>query len=77
MQRDVRLDLLRVIAILGVIWLHVSGEVVTASPNPGDEEWWVGNVADAFSRWCVPLFVMASGALLLPQRADDRRRDIR
>jgi surface polysaccharide O-acyltransferase-like enzyme len=68
--RDLRLDLLRVVAIVVVIWLHVSGEVVVAEPGPRDPEWWVGNVADAFSRWCVPLFVMASGALLLQQRSD-------
>lgn len=70
MQRDPRLDLLRILAIIAVIWLHVSGEVVVRESGPGDGDWWVGNVADAFSRWCVPLFVMASGALLLPQRPD-------
>ncbi len=70
MQRDLRLDLLRIAAIIAVIWLHVSGEVVVRDSGPGDADWWVGNVADAFSRWCVPLFVMASGALLLPQRPD-------
>ena len=70
MQRDLRLDLLRIIAIVAVIWLHVSGEVVVGEPGPGDAEWWVGNLADAFSRWCVPLFVMASGALILSRRPD-------
>lgn len=70
MQRDLRLDLLRIVAIIAVIWLHVSGEVVVRESGPGDADWWVGNVADAFSRWCVPLFVMASGALLLPRRPD-------
>jgi surface polysaccharide O-acyltransferase-like enzyme len=70
MQRDLRLDLLRIVAIIAVIWLHVSGEVVVRESGPGNTDWWVGNVADAFSRWCVPLFVMASGALLLPQRPD-------
>jgi len=68
MQRDLRLDVLRIAAIVAVIWLHVSGEVVVNEPGPGDAEWWMGNFADAFSRWCVPLFVMASGALILPKR---------
>jgi surface polysaccharide O-acyltransferase-like enzyme len=31
-------------------------------------EWWAGNVADAASRWAVPVFVMISGALLLTDR---------
>jgi surface polysaccharide O-acyltransferase-like enzyme len=70
MQRDLRLDVLRITAIVAVIWLHVSGEVVVSEPGPGDTEWWMGNLADAFSRWCVPLFVMASGALILPRRPD-------
>jgi surface polysaccharide O-acyltransferase-like enzyme len=70
MQRDLRLDVLRIAAIVAVIWLHVSGEVVVNEPGPGDAEWWMGNIADAFSRWCVPLFVMASGALILPRRPD-------
>ncbi len=70
MQRDLRLDVLRIAAIVAVIWLHVSGEVLVNEPGPGDAEWWMGNVADAFSRWCVPLFVMASGALILPRRPD-------
>jgi surface polysaccharide O-acyltransferase-like enzyme len=48
-----------------VIWLHVSASVVHTIPNIYFISWWVANFADAFSRWCVPVFVMVSGALLL------------
>ena len=59
------IDNVRILAVFFVIWLHVSGPVVVNQPDVASFNWWVGNVADAMSRWCVPLFVMASGALLL------------
>lgn len=63
-KRNTNLDLLRVTAAVAVIWLHVSAEVVGTNPDIHSLKWWTGNVADAFSRWCVPVFVMISGALL-------------
>jgi surface polysaccharide O-acyltransferase-like enzyme len=63
--RALNLDLLRILAAFAVVWLHVSAEVVTLNPSVYDAQWWSGNVADSFSRWCVPVFVMISGALLL------------
>jgi len=33
----------------------------------GSESWWIGNVYDSLSRWCVPVLVMISGALLLDE----------
>ncbi len=56
-------DLLKIIAIFGVIILHVSASYLV--PFTGSREWWTGNIYDSLSRWCVPLFVMVSGALLL------------
>ena len=57
-------DVLKIIAIFGVILLHVSAFWLV--PFQETREWWIGNIYDSFSRWCVPLFVMVSGALLLP-----------
>ena len=68
MNHDPRMDLLRVAASFAVVWLHVSAQVVSASPDPLRFGWWVGNFADSLSRWCVPVFVMVSGALLLSGR---------
>ena len=31
----------------------------------GTSSWWVGNFYDSLVRWCVPVFVMISGSLLL------------
>jgi surface polysaccharide O-acyltransferase-like enzyme len=69
-QRNTNLDFARVIAVFAVVVLHVSARVVTANPDVHSLAWWTGNIADVFSRWCVPIFVMISGALLLPASAD-------
>ena len=59
------LDLLRVLAAFTVVGLHASASFVKLyRPNPG-WNWWVANLMDASSRWCVPIFVMLSGSLLL------------
>ena len=65
-QRNPNIEMMRVIAALAVVWLHVSVRVIFADPNVESSGWWAGNVVDAFTRWSVPLFVMISGALLLP-----------
>lgn len=64
------LDNARVAAIFAVVWLHVAAAVVTKS-GVGSPYWWIGNGYDALVRWCVPVFVMISGALLLdPSRRE-------
>ncbi len=54
----------RIIAIFAVVLLHVSGDVVVVN-TIGSDDWWVGNIYDSLVRWCLPVFVMMSGALLL------------
>jgi len=58
------LDVARVVSIFAVVFLHVAASVVTEQAF-GTQAWWYGNVYDAMVRWCVPVFVMISGALLL------------
>lgn len=65
------LDLLRVTAALAVVWLHVAAVIVVAGPAGASSQWWVANLADALSRWCVPVFVMISGAVLLGSPVDE------
>ena len=65
--RHTGLDVLRIAAAYAVVWLHVAGEVVAFHPSTGNFDWWIANIADSFSRWCVPVFVMLSGALLIPK----------
>jgi surface polysaccharide O-acyltransferase-like enzyme len=68
-ERDFRLDWLRVVAAFWVVCLHISADVVSSAKAASGQDWWAGNLVDSFSRWSVPLFVMISGALLLPSTA--------
>jgi surface polysaccharide O-acyltransferase-like enzyme len=66
------LDLARVLAIVAVVMVHETGAAVGfRGPGvPASPAWWAANVLDAASRWCVPVFLMVSGTLLLdPGRA--------
>lgn len=57
-------DNTRVIAAFAVVMLHVTAGLVENAPL-GGTAWWMGNALDALVRWCVPVFVMISGFLLL------------
>ena len=66
LQRILWIDRLRVFAAFTVVWLHVSAQDVVSNPSPLAVNWWIANIADAGARWCVPIFIMISGTLLLP-----------
>ncbi len=55
----------RTVAALAVVLLHAAASAVTDRSLLGSSGWWVANVFDSATRWCVPVFVMLSGALLL------------
>lgn len=62
------LEWLRVGAIVGVVVLHVLSPVAFAWAGLAPHTWaWI-NIADSASRWCVPVFIMVSGALHLGRR---------
>ena len=48
-----------------MVALHVAASAVTDQDLLGSREWWIANLVDSATRWCVPVFVMLSGALLL------------
>ncbi len=58
-------DNAKIIAIFAVVILHIAAAVVTKITNLESFAWWIGNAYDSLTRWCVPVFVMISGALLL------------
>lgn len=65
------LDNSRIVAIFGVVFLHTANVIIDGS-SIGSEYWWIRNFCDTFGRWCVPVFVMVSGALLLdPNKKED------
>jgi surface polysaccharide O-acyltransferase-like enzyme len=61
-------DALRVWGAIAVVLIHVSvqGELTPESVHSG--LWWVCNIINSLCRWAVPVFVMLSGALLLPPK---------
>jgi surface polysaccharide O-acyltransferase-like enzyme len=65
------IDNARVLAVLAVVCLHVAAGIVSGVQDWSSVQWWEGNMFDAATRWCVPVLVMVSGALLL----DSKRRE--
>ena len=61
--RIIYLDLLRLLATLAVIMLHVSCMAIEVSTNHISNS--IGLAYDSLCRWCVPVFVMISGSLFL------------
>lgn len=59
------IDNLRAIACIMVIVLHVSGPWVNKLQLVNLFDWWSVNFIHTFSRFCVPVFVMITGALVL------------
>ena len=58
-------DNLRVIATMSMVLLHVVSPLVLKFGKVDDELWHIANLIDSSLRFCVPVFVMLSGALLL------------
>lgn len=63
-ERIIYLDVLRILATIAVIVIHVSA-YNWYTTTPSSFEWNVLNVYDSIVRWAVPIFVMISGALFL------------
>ncbi len=74
MKRDIKLawiDNLRVAAIIAVVMLHVAAPAVVVlfnSSADSDYQWWSAHLFNSISRFCVPVFVMITGGLILPQQ---------
>ncbi|WP_164233530.1 acyltransferase [Microbacterium hydrocarbonoxydans] len=67
-RRHRGLDVLRVVAIVGVVSIHTFGALRTSPEIQGTASWWVAVALNAGFIWAVPVFVMISGALLLGER---------
>ena len=57
-------DMLRIFATFAVVLIHSSG-AGWSDMSPSTFIWQICNFFDGISRWCVPIFVMISGALFL------------
>ena len=66
-MRAIPADLIRTLAIIGVITLHAANEAIVPQVMNQTEvyRWWMVNIYQTLGRTGVPLFVMLTGALLL------------
>ncbi|WP_207422155.1 acyltransferase [Desertivirga brevis] len=58
-------DNLRIIATISMVLLHVTSPILYQYGKISSELWHAANIIDSSVRFCVPVFVMLSGALLL------------
>lgn len=61
-------DVAKIVAIFAVVTVHVCSEPNFELGVLTDKTWTVTTAIEIFNRWCVPLFVMVSGMLLLQSR---------
>jgi surface polysaccharide O-acyltransferase-like enzyme len=61
------INYLRVMATIAVIFTHVTASFLYET-NYEFINWWIGLFSAGSMRFCVPIFVMISGALLLSKR---------
>ncbi|MCP4138278.1 MAG: acyltransferase family protein [bacterium] len=64
------LEILRVIATIAVVTLHAAGDLLNSFNSIGQSWWLIANGFNSGVRWCIPIFVMISGALLLSGKTD-------
>jgi surface polysaccharide O-acyltransferase-like enzyme len=66
------IDIIRAIVMLGVVTVHTAADVITEWGRFPESWWWSANIYDSLARGSVPVFVMVSGALLLPKQESYR-----
>lgn len=64
-SRVLYMDVLRIVASFFVVLIHSSAVYLTSFGDIHTKGWYVANILDSGSRWCVPIFLMISGAFIL------------
>jgi len=64
------IDLLRCVAPIAVVVIHVLGPYREQLGEIPDSEWITAISFNSFSRWAVPIFIMITGALMLSDTRD-------
>lgn len=73
-QRIIYADILKITAIIAIIFLHSATPLVYEFNSIKLSWWWIANIFDSATRWGVPIFVMVSGMLLLnPKKKESIR----
>lgn len=68
-EREYGYDLLRIIAVCGVVSIHTFGSIAVNPLVTDPVTQWVARLLSSGFAWAVPVFVMLSGALNLTPRA--------
>ncbi len=61
-------DIIRIVAITGVVLIHVANPIHSRTDFLGGTTWWTTNLLVSFSRVSIPLFIMLSGFLILQKQ---------
>ncbi len=64
-QKRIEFELIRALAIACVVYIHTSSVIVNNLHQVDQTSWFFLTFLDALVRWCVPVFIMVSGSLLL------------
>ncbi len=64
------MDYLRAIAIIGVLVIHAAAPYASLYQKAEFSMWEAGIIYNSLARWCVPVFFMISGALLLGRKEE-------
>ncbi|MDO5089662.1 MAG: acyltransferase family protein [Leptotrichiaceae bacterium] len=64
-EKYYNLDILKSIAVIGVILIHIVAGELSMYGKISMRDWMLSNIINSVSRICVPVFVMVSGYLLL------------
>ena len=65
MKREENLDILKILACIMVITIHVSAYYVTNYEKVGGNYFIIGNIWDSFARPAVPIFILLAGKYAL------------
>lgn len=71
-EKLIWVDNLRALATLAVIIVHVTAPLLYLYGDIPNGFWHTGNIIDSLMRFCVPVFLMLTGALILPRVHDLR-----
>lgn len=66
--RQINFDILRVLATLAVITLHIDSGIWYTQLGVDNNKWISANLMDGISRWSVPVFFMLSGYFVLDKK---------
>lgn len=73
-KRIIKYDILRIVACLNIVLLHVSSSYLTVVPVSGGD-FAIMAVYDSLTRFAVPVFMMLSGMFLIPSDCDNIYKD--